>query len=149
MPYLFFVGNKRSGTSLLVELLNFHPDVFITPESDIVWILYQMQAGRPETFRCYPWDGAVGMNRTLEVAGSVLKTAQRNGNGHEQDLPELFDRVQAILRANAGSDQAGKVPRWSGDKKPVQQADPEIRPFLRRHFPDAKYIHIVRDPACV
>ena len=36
---LFLVGNKRSGTSHLVRLLNLHPQVFVSHESDIVWAL--------------------------------------------------------------------------------------------------------------
>src|SRR3954454_6758131 len=110
MPYLFFVGNKRSGTSLLVELLNFHPDVFVTPESDIVWILYQMRGGWPETFQCYPWDGPAGMNRTLEAAGTILKNAGHNGNAcanangnaraDNEGVPGLFVQVQERLRVS-------------------------------------------------
>ena len=29
---VFFIGNKRSGTSLLVRLMNLHPEVFVTHE---------------------------------------------------------------------------------------------------------------------
>jgi len=39
--------------------------------------------------------------------------------------------------------------RWLGDKKPVQHCDPDIRAFLKQHFPSAHYLHIVRDPATV
>jgi hypothetical protein len=39
---LFIIGSKRSGTSLLVSLLNQHPRVLVTHESDLVWILYQI-----------------------------------------------------------------------------------------------------------
>jgi sulfotransferase family protein len=155
MPYLFFVGNKRSGTSLLVELLNFHPDVFVTPESDLVWILYQMRGGWPEAFQCYPWDGPAGMHRTLERAGTILKRAAHNGNGNgnghhdSAGIPGLFVQVQEQLRLSASAEVAGKSPSWLGDKKPVQQSDPQLRPFLRQHFPQARYLHIVRDPAAV
>ena len=38
---------------------------------------------------------------------------------------------------------------WIGDKKPVQYANPEFRSFMRTHFPEARYIHIVRDPRAV
>ena len=39
--------------------------------------------------------------------------------------------------------------RWIGDKKPVQQCDPQLMPFLIEHFPDARLIHIVRHPWAV
>jgi len=32
---LFLVGNKRSGTSQLVRLLNLHPKIFVAHESDV------------------------------------------------------------------------------------------------------------------
>ena len=38
---LFIIGNKRWGTSQLVRMLNLHPLMFVSDESDISWILYQ------------------------------------------------------------------------------------------------------------
>jgi hypothetical protein len=35
---------------------------------------------------------------------------------------------------------------WVGDKKHAQHLDPAVRQFLRAHFPDARYIHVVRSP---
>ena len=37
---LFIVGNKRSGSTHLMRLLNLHENIFVTNESDIVWVLY-------------------------------------------------------------------------------------------------------------
>jgi len=144
---LFFVGNKRSGTSLLVKLLNLHPDIFITPESDIIWILYQAQQGWPKEFRTYPWDSPVGMWRTLETAASVFESARISGNS--VSVREMFDLVQEHLRLAMDPDAHSKVPVWIGDKKPVQHCDPEIRPFIQQHFPDARYLHIIRNPNAV
>jgi len=45
MRPLFFIGNKRSGTSKLVHYLNQHPEVFVTNESDVAWFLYQIEEG--------------------------------------------------------------------------------------------------------
>jgi Sulfotransferase family len=145
---LFFIGNKRSGTSLLVKLLNLHPDIFITPESDIIWILYQAQQGWPNEFRAYPWDGPVGMWRTLESAASVFESA-RTSVGGPVSVREMFELVQEHLRHVLDPDAQSKIPVWIGDKKPVQHCDPEIRPFIQRHFPDARYLHIVRNPNAV
>lgn len=67
---LFLVGNKRSGTSHLVRLLNVHPSVFVAHEADVVWILYQIAQGAP--YQCYPWDGPVGMEATLKACADLL-----------------------------------------------------------------------------
>ena len=36
---LFIMGNKRSGSTLMADLLNSHANVFVSHESDIAWIL--------------------------------------------------------------------------------------------------------------
>src|SRR5262245_35628763 len=87
---LFLVGNKRSGTSHLVRLLNAHPSVFVAHEADVVWILYQMAQGLQR--QCYAWDGPRGMEATVKACADLLD--------HEllQDrvaavIPELFHRI--------------------------------------------------------
>ena len=147
MRPLFTIGNKRSGTSHLVKLLNLHPGVFVTHESDIVWILYQAFEGRE--FRTYPWDGPLGMNATLEACHDMITEA----------IPDIrkpglvattFFRVLARLCSHGSAVQevySKEQLLWMGDKKPVQQADPDIQPFIHTHFPDARYIHIIRHPS--
>jgi LPS sulfotransferase NodH len=46
---LFVIGSKRSGSTLAVNLLNAHPRVFASHESDSLWILYQARNGPPAT----------------------------------------------------------------------------------------------------
>src|SRR3954469_6301054 len=132
MEQLFFMGNKRSGTSLLVKLLNLHPEIATTHEADIVWILYQMQQGWPGQFECYPWDGPTGMKRTLQTCGTLLRTCALNGSRPG----DVFQLVEEQLSSQDKPEQKS-VHKWIGDKKPVQQSDPEIRPFMRKHFPNA------------
>jgi hypothetical protein len=144
---LFLVGNKRSGTSHLVRLLNLHPEVFVTHESDAVWILHQWAAGRP--FACYPWDGPLGMEATLAACGDLLD-ADRDAAPSDRSIAETFFRIGRRLM-RTGSPVKEPHPAkgdlaWLGDKKPVQQADPALQPFLRAHFPEARYVHIVRHP---
>ena len=38
---------------------------------------------------------------------------------------------------------------WLGDKKSVQQADPQLQPFVDAHFPGARFIHMTRHPRAV
>lgn len=146
---LFLVGNKRSGTSHLVRLLNLHPQVFVTHESDIVWILYQMAKGeRPQ---CYPWDGPLGLEATMEACRDILEVNARNIADGRGISNVFFEVVQHLMRHGSNVQKPydkGEL-TWAGDKKPVQQADPLVRTFIRQHFPEARFIHIVRHPKAV
>jgi len=145
---LFLMGNKRSGTSLLVRLLNAHPQVFVTREADVIWILYQLQHGNADTLARYEWDGSVGLQATLEASRGMFgdKVAGR------AEIRSLFTAVQEHLLTRERQSRGKATKRellWLGDKKPVQHCDPEIRAFLRENFPDAKYLHIIRHPTAV
>src|ERR1700730_3533182 len=182
---LFLVGNKRSGTSLLVRLLNRHPDILVTHESDVIWLLYQLRNGWASTVRRYPWDGPLGLHATLGVCRNLLR--ERAAQSTAPEIPTLFRQIQEqvmcqgsrlcrkLLRERAAQSTAPEIPTlfrqiqeqvmcqgsrlrtvpnerallWLGDKKPVQQCDPEIRPFLQQHFANARYLHMIRHPIAV
>lgn len=148
---LFAMGNKRSGSTLLVNLLNQHPKVFVSHESDIAWILYQSRNGLPEEVKCHPFDAPRGLNSTLKACGSILRDHLKPQPVSET-IQSTFYEVQRHLMTN-GSDMDKSFDKsdcqWIGDKKPVQHCIPEINSFLRQHFDDALYIHVIRNPKCV
>src|SRR5262245_55032250 len=135
---LFLIGNKRSGTSHLVRLLNLHPKVFVTHESDVVWLLYQIENRLP--VHCYPWDGPVGMEATLKACSDVLYGEDLSRAGAVSDV---FYRIQHRLMER-GSDVQQPYRKATlaliGDKKPVQHADPSVFEFIRRHFPQSRFL---------
>ena len=136
---LFIIGNKRSGTSQLVRALNLHPEIFISHESDIAWILKQFH--HREEFRAHPWDSERGMRFTLETAGHWLQLGRTPW--------ENFLKVQRALMENGSPwlpPQKKPDLKWVGDKKPMQHTDPELLEFLLPHFPEARFLHIVRHP---
>jgi len=143
VKYLFFIGNKRCGTTLMVNLLNLHPRVFVSHESDIIWTLYQIGQGiEPGQ---HSLDGGLGISITLEKCAHLLDQFR--------DVQHIFDSVTQYLMVN-GSEIQMKYDKsdllWMGDKKPVQCCDPIMLPFLKMHFPGAVLIHMVRHPvACV
>lgn len=139
---VFILGNKRSGTSQLVRMLNLHPQVFISHESDIIWALFQF--ARKEPFQSHPWDSGVGLQHTVEACGSLLR--------HERSPRENFLAVQQRLMEIGtpflpARQKSGLL--WIGDKKPFQHTDPQLLDFMREHFGDARFIHIVRHPFAV
>jgi hypothetical protein len=139
---LFIVGNKRSGTSHLVRLLNLHPQVFVSHESDIVWALYQFSHNQP--FQSHPWDSDRGLRHTVESCGDLFR---RERSPHENFLAiqqRLMEAGTPFLPPQTKADL-----RWIGDKKPFQHADPQLVTFMLEHFPDAHFLHIVRHPFSV
>ncbi|MBM3860746.1 MAG: sulfotransferase [Verrucomicrobia bacterium] len=139
---LFIIGNKRSGTSLLVRLLNLHPQVFVAHEADIVWILHQFQ--QSQSYRAHPWDSDRGMRYTLEIAGHLLRRDRSPRENFTAAQLHLMEQGNPWLPPQQKTDL-----RWMGDKKPFQHTDPELLAFIHQHFPDAHFLHIVRHPFAV
>ena len=141
---LFVVGMPRSGTKLLRSLLMNHPQVSITHEADFVpWVLrhwdeYQPLASRVHFQRFY---------RSLIAAPYIAK---KSAEGLIVPPDLLWDAtlrrgrqglIEAALRYYAGTVDRPSV-IW-GDKAPTYI---KYIKLLKQGFPDAKFIHIVRDP---
>lgn len=136
---LFIIGNKRSGSTQLMRLLSLHPNIFVSNESDILWILYRFH--NDLDIVPYPHDVPTGMNRTLEKYRDLLSK--------DKTPFENFVTIQKSIMENG----VGEVKPehkdnllWIGDQKPFQQIDPEIVPFSKKHFPGFKFIHLIRHP---
>jgi len=177
---LFIMGNKRSGSTLMTDLLNVHPEVFISHESDIAWLLYQARGGRPERYEPHPLDSTLMLSSTVRSCRQILRSTLSGAPGRD-DVVETFYRVQMhlmkkYLHPSAGQrlkriiKVVGKRPTpgrlwralrqkpellhkeslaWIGDKKHAQHLDPAVQSFLHDHFPDARYIHVIRHPRSV
>lgn len=131
-PPFFIVGSARSGTTLLRLMLNAHRDVAVPPESRFVVELYRgtyevagdeflrSLAGHPR-FRA--WDLSIELVRDELGEGSSMGYA---------------DAIATVFRAYARLH--GKS-RW-GDKTPRYVED---IPLLARLFPEARFLHLIRD----
>jgi hypothetical protein len=149
---VFIVGNKRSGSTLLVNMLNEHPEVCVTHESDIIWTLYQCRLGIPQSFRSFPLDAPRGMEALLDSYGSVLNELLRPLPSAQRLTEAFFDVQRRVIEQGTAVHVPLKKAEglaWIGDKKPLQHASPEIRDFILSLFPDAHFVHIIRHPAAV
>ncbi|THB80529.1 MAG: sulfotransferase [Desulfobacteraceae bacterium] len=138
--HLFFIGNKRSGTTVLAHKINLHPDIFITHETDIIWILYNRYNGIP--FEYYPRDEYHSTEVTLEKCRHIL-------DAYEQMTPmECYQKCQQHLMKTGTQwiKPTSKIPLCIGDKKPNQQSEKPVNDWVYSHFPDTRYVHIVRNP---
>jgi hypothetical protein len=128
----FIVASARSGTTFLRLTLNAHPDVAVPPESRFITELYEDRA----TVEVDNFLTRLEKHKRFKAWGLPIdRVAGEIGEG-----PTLAyaDAIAATYRAYARSQ--GKE-GW-GDKTPRYV---EHIPFLARLFPDARFIHIVRD----
>lgn len=128
----FIVGSARSGTTLLRTMLNTHTEVAVPPESRFIVELYQ---------------GADDV-----VVDDFLRSLQEHKRWRTWDLP--IESVAAELEGAAHASYAGALEacyqafahsrkkKVYGDKTPryVEHMD-----FLHRLWPEARFVHVVRD----
>ncbi len=131
---IFVIGTGRSGTTLLRLMLSAHPRIYITHEASfyVMEWLYPRRAPRRAFLDYYFQTGAF---RWLRV------DPERVLAGLPDPLPpeRMADAYAAIMREKAA--QYGRV-RF-GDKTPSHAAHLKR---IFRDFPDARVVHIVRDP---
>jgi Sulfotransferase family len=125
------LGVSRSGTTLLKQMLDRHPDLAIPTESYFLPQLWDRHGERPDREAFLADLPRLARLRDWDV--SVDHIDERLPSD-----PSFADAVQAIYRAYA--DARGK-PRF-GDKTPSYMQQLEL---LERAFPDARYAHLIRD----
>lgn len=130
-PPFFIVGSARSGTTLLRLIFNAHPDVAVPPESRFV-VSMSSENGTvsPESFLAQ-----LAAHKRFQAWELPIEEVRK----------ELGEAPLPLAAAIAGAYRAyarvrGKS-RW-GDKTPRYV---ESIPLISGLFPDARFIHIVRD----
>jgi hypothetical protein len=134
-PAPFIIGVGRSGTTLLRLMLDAHPELAIPPETRFVPRL--IAAARP------PDATAADVIATL--------TAERNWADFGLEPDVVLGRLRAAPKMTpaaavrsffeAYAARFGKD-RW-GDKTPVYG---RRMPMIWRAVPEARFVHVVRDP---
>ena len=148
--------------------------MFCTNESDIAWLLYQVDKGSPtltfeeiqmgaemtlKPFVRHPLDigsaGAVHTLRAIDFYHGEEAFYQGTWRTRFEAIQHMeFNHIVQDLskRPYARAIQKDAQRKdWDslavlGDKMPTQAADPDIFNWWVNHFPETKFIHIVRDP---
>jgi hypothetical protein len=127
---LFLFGAARSGTTFLCRILNAHPRVLMTNESAVV-----LQLG--ELIRRSHIGASEGIvfGKSHNKAWSDVLRAESRGL-----IERFYERVaQQKVDAEGDSDQLA----YYGDKHPHLFLCFDL---LEEIYPDAMYIHLMRDP---
>ena len=130
-PPLILLGVSRSGTTLLRVILDRSPGIAIPDESFFVPLLARRHGRRVDRERFI--DDVARIPRVRDWGVSVADVAGRVRSG----MP-IGAAIAAIFDAYA--EAAGKL-RW-GDKTPMYMRHLELLDGL---FPDAQYVHLIRD----
>jgi hypothetical protein len=127
----FVIGSARSGTTLLRMILNAHPEVAVPPESRFVVELYRSDEVRVEDFlarldahqRWASWDTPIENVRAQLAEVTTLP------------YPDAIEAAYLAFAKNRNKKRYGdKTPRYI-----------EHIPLLSRLWPEAKFVHLVRD----
>jgi Sulfotransferase family len=128
----FIVGSARSGTTLLRLILNAHPQVAVPPESRFITELWR---GEDEV-HTQDLLQRLADHRLFQVWGLDIEEVKAElGSSPRKPYAEI---IEAAYRAWAKS--KGKI--MYGDKTPRYI---ENIPLLSRLWPEAKFIHQIRD----
>ena len=130
-PPLILLGVSRSGTTLLRVILDRSPGIAVPDESFFVPLLARRHGRRIDRERFLDDVERVPTIRDWGVSGADVAGRVRSGMATAEAIAAIFE---------AYADAAGK-PRW-GDKTPMYMRHLGL---LEELFPDAQYVHLIRD----
>jgi hypothetical protein len=125
------LGVSRSGTTLLKAMLDAHSQLAIPSESYFLPQLWDRHGERPDR------DAFVEDLTRLERV-RVWGVDPEDVRARLTERPSFAEAVQSIYQLYA---ESRSKPRF-GDKTPLYMQHLDV---LERAFPDARYVHIVRD----
>ena len=147
--YAFIVGAPRSGTTLLTHILHRHPEICATPETHFLVHVHAYPGGPLAFIRNWPASAPwlcerLQTLRTPHWQPEAVHLIRQCGDlSHATSPLKALRRVfVSVIRDAAPQPQAELLV----EKTPQHI---EYLPLLRRLFPDATIIHIVRDGRAV
>lgn len=136
----FIVGAPRSGTTLLVQLLNRHPKIFVPPETEFFLMLDRYQYGHSR----------VGISEIPAFTRWYLKTPsavylELDGRATEPLMVEAIEPVDVFANLmQLLLERSGKE-CW-GEKTPEHLHHVDV---LCHRFPESRFIIVIRDGRAV
>ncbi|PSL20540.1 sulfotransferase family protein [Shimia abyssi] len=143
LPPIFTLSAPRSCSSLFGIMLGEHPDVFGFPEMRLFAAATVGQLERrARLFRVFTLDGLYRAVAQLEFDGQT--------EAHIELAKNWLTKRQSWSTERLWTHLCEKVaPRTPLAKEPIYAAHSSFLARLNRTCPDARYIHLVRDPRSV
>ena len=163
---IFILGPHKSGTSLLRSLFDGHPDLFVIPTEchffwhAKVWIEYPYRKSKPplktgvelrksfiewidQSNRCEDRYGDCHTKGQWDI--EQLKDALLTNRGDDESLRQEIDHfVNSMWYALKNGNCCAQSKAIRFVEKSVENA--ELAPIIKKMYPDAHFIHIVRNP---
>jgi len=141
IPIIFILGNGRSGTTLLQEMLNAHPNIVAPPESDFITLLY------PRFGKIQRWKD---QDILQFIEGLYFRRIFSLWLIDRKQLTEKLLSIKEIANYQLLCKMV--IYEMHKDKKGVKilsDKNPGHSIFskkLLKIYPEARFIHIIRDP---
>lgn len=140
IPLNFICGKERSGTTLLQVMLNTHPNIVAPPESRFIMILYSRygKITRWTEYKLTRFCNDVMRERAIKDYWTINKEDLLASLLAAKDIAS-YPLLCKLVFYHASH---GKDVKIFFDKNPIYAY---FMPELKKLFPDARYIHLVRD----
>lgn len=140
---IFIVGSSRSGTSLLAAMLSAHSRIACGPETQLLHKVKEAQLAEILADTDWPHLAVEHLSK-VTLAGQrvidIYKLTEDALTKYLADKPQSITSLFESITANFA--HAQNKPRWA-EKTPRHLLHLNT---IRREFPNAKIIRIVRDP---
>jgi hypothetical protein len=135
-PFPFIVACGRSGTTLVQAMLNAHPEMAIPPEAHFLLPVRDRVTRRGGGVDLEGFVAILDRNRSFALWNVSAEEVQRAlARTRPRDYPGA---VRTLYAAYARRHDKGRY----GDKTPKHVLN---LPYLAEAFPEARFIHLVRD----
>lgn len=142
-PFFFIIGRSRSGTTMLRSMFDAHPNVIIPFESFHIFLLRR----RYRSVKDWSKDRLMAFYTDLFSSNWKFHAWQLDKDKLKEDLLKCegkndYETICKVVHCNYCSVFEKEEIQIIGDKTPKNAVKLDI---ISNMFPDAKYIHIIRD----